>query len=68
MDYSLSEDDIRFLLKDKVKVLTYKDMYKSTTIDKLLSPYNCVVLLYEIYPNHGHWTLLYKMRKHISYC
>jgi len=60
MDYSLSDLDIKTYLGHMVKIITYKELYKYQSIDQLLSPYDVVVILYEVKPNNGHWTILFR--------
>ncbi len=60
MDYSLSDKNIIKAFGNKVKIVTYKDIYNYETIDELLDPYGVVVILYEVKPNSGHWTILFK--------
>lgn len=57
---SISELDIRKVLKGKTKIIAYTDIYKYKTIDELLYPYGHVFLLYLTKPDYGHWTLIYK--------
>ena len=53
--YSLSDSDIRQILKGKTKVVSNTDLYKYSNIDQLLKPYDNFILLYESKPNYGHW-------------
>ncbi len=60
MNYSLSDSDIESFFNNRVKILTYKEIYSYKTIDQLLSPYDVVFILFESTPRNGHWTLLFK--------
>ncbi len=60
MDYSLSNDDIGNYLNNRIKVVTYKDLYNFNSIDDLLSPFGVIALLFETRPGNGHWTILFK--------
>lgn len=44
--YSLSDDDLR-RLNPHTKLLLYEDVKNFPTIDHLLHPYNCAIILYE---------------------
>jgi hypothetical protein len=57
---SISEMDIRKVMKGKTKIIPYTDIYKFKSIDQLLYPYGHVFLLYLTKPNYGHWTLIFK--------
>jgi hypothetical protein len=59
-DIALSNHDITRLLSGKVNIILYPDLHKYTSIDQLLQPYNCCILLYESKPNYGHWCALLK--------
>ncbi len=65
MNYSLSDSDLYNLFKGKVKILTYKDLYLYTNIDDLLDPFGVVILLYELRPYVGHWTIIFKRNKKV---
>ena len=56
--YPLSGNDLKYLLKDQAKILTYKDILKFNNVDDLFYPYNAVVLLYLTSENYGHWVAL----------
>ena len=63
MNYSLSGQDIMKLMKDKTKIISYKEINKFKSIDELLYPFNSVFILYESKKNSGHWTVLFKLHK-----
>lgn len=56
----LSNTDIINACDGKTKIVLYSDLYKYKSIDALLKPYDCVVLLYETKPRYGHWVCLLK--------
>lgn len=56
----LSGEDIKKLLKGKVKIIEYPELSNYNSIEELLNPYGQVVILYESKPNYGHWTTLFK--------
>jgi len=60
---SFSGEDITDLLDNKTKIVTYPELQKYNSIDKLLSPYDNVVILYETKKNYGHWVCLIKHKK-----
>jgi hypothetical protein len=63
MNHALSNSEISKLFNGRVSILRYKDLAYFPTIDKLLSPFNKVFILYESKPGYGHWTLLHKLNK-----
>lgn len=62
MDYSLSENDIRHYLGEKVRIIKYVNIVKFKTLDELLKPYGVCFILYENDFNYGHWTVVFKNR------
>ncbi len=58
--YCLSSGDIYKFFDGKVKIVTFKEIANYETLEKLLHPYNKVVILFESKPNNGHWTCLFK--------
>ena len=46
LSYSLSDDDLR-RLNPQANLLLYEDVKKYQTIEQLLYPYNCAIILYE---------------------
>ena len=44
----------------KTKIVKYSDIHKYKTIEELLHPHNCVVILYETKPSYGHWVCVLK--------
>jgi len=59
MDISLTGSDIKYLLNNKVKIITYDQIRNYNSIKSLLYPFNRVVILYVWKKNndkrHGHW-------------
>lgn len=62
MDRPLSGEDILHLLDGKIKILRYRDLDNSATLDALLAPHGKVAILIESKPGFGHWILLQKLR------
>lgn len=63
----LSTLDVLNLLDNKVNVVIYKDLKKFKSIDQLLEPYNCCIILYESKPKFGHWCSIIKYGNNIEY-
>jgi hypothetical protein len=59
VSYSLTNQDLQ-RIDPELKIITYKDLYKYKSIKELLAPYGKVAILFEIEPQYGHWTLLFK--------
>ena len=64
---ALSNKDVLKLLDNKAKVVLYPELHKFHTIDELLHPYDAVFLLYELKPQYGHWTCLFKRGKEVEF-
>jgi len=64
---ALSNQDILNLLNGKCNIVLYPDMHKYKTIEQLLNPYNCCIILYESKPNYGHWCALTKHNDNIEF-
>lgn len=60
---ALSNFDILNLLNNKCNIVLYPEMYKYKSIDQLINPYNCCIILYEAKENYGHWCALIKTNK-----
>lgn len=58
ISYSLSDGDINGFLQNKCKIVVYPDLHKYKSLSQLLKPYECVVLLYEMKQDVGHWCCL----------
>lgn len=54
----LSNYDIEDLLDGQVNIVMYPDMHKYKSLDELLYPYKCCIILYETAPRKGHWVCL----------
>ena len=54
----LSGSDILSVVDGQAKVIRYSAIHEYSSIDELLAPYDCVVILYETRPKYGHWTCL----------
>lgn len=67
MDKSLSDSDIYNALKGKCKIIDYPKVSKYKTIDQLLSPYGCAVILFLRAPNFGHWTCVFKVKNKVEF-
>lgn len=63
MNYSLSGQDILNIMKNKTKIISYKEIRNFKSINELLEPFNSVFILYESKKHIGHWTLLFKLNK-----
>lgn len=59
-DIALSNHDILKLLDNKVNIVLYPDLHKYISIDQILYPYDCCIILYEAKPKYGHWIALIK--------
>ncbi len=53
---SLSNVNVSDLLDHKVNIILYPDLQNYQSIDEMLDPYNCCIVLY--HPPHGHWCAL----------
>lgn len=57
-----SKADIKYMLNDKVKVVTYLELNNYNSLDELLEPYMNVVILYPSPPPNdeiGHWCCIF---------
>lgn len=59
---SFTDEDVKRLCDNKVKIVTYTELYNYGTIEELLSPYGCVILLYLTRENYGHWVFVQRLR------
>ena len=67
MNYSLSDSDIRRFLPG-IPILTYQELTSINDIDQILNnPYNAAVILIEVRPKSGHWTLIQKRNKMLEW-
>ncbi len=63
--YSLSDDDIKHILKGKTNIISYSDLHKYRSLDDLLRPYGTAVILYETKKDSGHWVALIKQPNNV---
>lgn len=67
MDISLTGGDIKQLLNNKVKIITYDQLKDYKNIESLLYPFNRVIILYvwkkSENKRHGHWIGLHVNNK-----
>jgi hypothetical protein len=69
-DYSLTNDDVKVYMDNRVKIVAYYDLHKYNSIDELLYPYDKVVIMYSMTErNNGHWVCLFRNydRKEIEF-
>lgn len=54
-------EDLLFMLDNKCRCVIYNEIEQFKTLDELLEPYGCVIILYPNYPdsNMGHWCCLF---------
>lgn len=67
---ALSNHDILRLLNNKCNIILYPDLHKYQSIDQLVDPYNCCIILYaaQIKPSmYGHWCALIKRANSIEF-
>lgn len=57
-DYDLSDTDILRITDNKTKIYLYSDLEKVNSINEILEPYGCCVILYQLEQNIGHWVCL----------
>jgi hypothetical protein len=55
-----SGGDIVEAVDGNTKIVRYPEIHKYNTIDELLHPHNCCVILYESKPRYGHWICILK--------
>jgi hypothetical protein len=56
----LSDGEILEGCNNKCNIVCYSDMHKYHSIDELLNPYDCCIILYNKTSNCGHWCALIK--------
>lgn len=54
----LSDGDIESMMQGKVNIVYYPDVHKYKSVDELLHPYGCCIILYVSKPHTGHWVCL----------
>lgn len=57
-----SDQDIKTLCENKVKIVLYSKLKKYSDIDKILDPHDCCIILYETKHNYGHWCALLRQK------
>jgi hypothetical protein len=67
MDISLSNYQLENALNNKIKIVVYSEIEKYKDINNLLSPYNQIIILYNINDNYGHWCSLFKVNNEIKF-
>lgn len=62
---SLTNADIHRFLDGNCNVLSYQDLKNFQSINQVLYPFGCTVLLYELHgPDNGHWVYVNKSKTH----
>jgi hypothetical protein len=56
---TLSDSDIKSLLKGKCNVIKYGDLWNYDTIEEAMGSNGCLVILYETSKNFGHWCCVF---------
>lgn len=62
---SLSDDQIKNMLKGKINVIQYPELQNYKNIDEVLYPYDACVILYLTSKGRGHWILVQKLNPRI---
>lgn len=60
IDRFLTENDMLKITSGKCRILPYSKLINYNNIDEVLGPNKCMVLLYELEPNHGHWICMFR--------
>lgn len=63
----LSDVDMRNLMDGHCNVVLYSDLHNMNSIDEVLGPYNCCMLLWQWVPGYGHWCCLSKHGDEVEY-
>ena len=67
-DYPLSDDDIRKMLGNNIKILTYPMLKKCRSIDECFDDEGrCILLYLTNSPTEGHWTCMLRKKKGIEF-
>lgn len=64
---SLSNKEIEKLLDGKCKIVTYPELARIESIDEVLEPFGCFILLYLTKANYGHWCAVIKHNDKIEF-
>jgi hypothetical protein len=67
MNKGLSDNEVRHALNNKCNIILYKNLYKYDSIDQILDPYGCAVILFEHRPNYGHWVVLIRHKNNLEF-
>ena len=67
-DYPLSDGDIRTILGDDIRILTYPDLNKVNNINQIFDKKGrCILLFLTHSPTEGHWCCLLRKKKGIEF-
>lgn len=67
-DLPLSDSDLKELLGGRVNVHLYGDLKHMNSIDELISPYDCAIILFQWSPDGiGHWVAVIKHGNLLEY-
>lgn len=64
---SLSNHDIENALNGKTNIVVYEDLKNVNSIEDILKPYGCCVVLYQKSPIDGHWVVINKRKNCIEF-
>jgi hypothetical protein len=59
----LSAEDILKLARGEANMIKYNALENVQHIEQILQPYGACIILYEVAPNMGHWTTVFKDKK-----
>lgn len=57
----LSNHDLNYLLDNKCSIIAYPEIKKYNSLDQLLYPHDCCIILYKSRPSFGHWCVIIKI-------
>jgi hypothetical protein len=63
----LSDSQVKYLLDGKVNIIPYTELKTYRTIEDVLYPHDCAIILYLSDQNYGHWTAITKRGKKICW-
>jgi len=67
-EYPLSDGDIRALLGDDIKIITYPDLEKMSNINEAFDHKGrCIMLFLTTGPTEGHWCAMLRKKKGIEF-
>jgi hypothetical protein len=61
----LSNFNIEKLLNKKCNIILYPDLYKYSSLDQILKPFDACVLLYQTTEDFGHWCCVIKINNNL---